>query len=94
MLKYLVAFLILVHGLIHFMGFAKAFGYGNIAQLTKEIAKPAGIAWLAAALLFIAATILFLLKNESWPVVGIAAVIVSQVLIISTWNDAKYGSIS
>ena len=43
MLKYTFAFIILVHGLIHLLGFAKAFGYGNITQLTKEISKPIGM---------------------------------------------------
>ena len=64
MLKYLLAFIILTHGLIHFMGFAKAFNYGNITQLTKEISKPSGMLWLVTAFLFIATTILFLLKPE------------------------------
>ena len=94
MLKYFFAFILLIHGCIHFMGFAKAFSYGNITQLTKEISKPAGMLWLVTAFLFIAATLLFLLKNQSWPIIGIVAVIISQVLIISTWNDAKFGSIA
>ena len=94
MLKYLFALIVLLHGLIHFMGFAKAFGYGNITQLTKEISKPAGMLWLLTAFLFITATVLFLLKNVSWPIFGIVAVIISQVLIINTWSDAKFGTIA
>jgi hypothetical protein len=93
MLKYFFAIILLIHGCIHFMGFAKAFTFGNITQLTKEISKPAGVLWLVTALLFIATTLLFLLKNGSWPIIGIIAVIISQVLIISTWNAAKFGSI-
>jgi len=64
MIKYLFAFLVLMHGLIHFMGFAKAFGYGNIQQLTKEISKPAGVFWLVTAILFTAAVVMFLLKKD------------------------------
>ncbi len=92
--RFLFAFIILVHGLIHFMGFAKAFGYGTITQLTKEISKPAGFFWLLSAFLFIAATVLFLLKKESWLVVGIVAVVISQILIISVWKDARFGTIA
>jgi hypothetical protein len=79
MLKYLLAFIILVHGLIHFMGFAKAFNYGNITQLTKEISKPSGLIWMLTAFLFIAATVLFLLKKDVWLFFGVTAVIISQI---------------
>lgn len=94
MLKYLFAFIILLHGVIHFMGFAKAIGYGNINQLTKEISKPAGFIWFVTALLFITTTILFLLKKESWPYIAVIAAAISQILIISVWKDARFGTIA
>jgi hypothetical protein len=93
MLKYIFAVIILIHGLIHFMGFAKAFGYGNITQLSKDISKPLGLFWLLTALLFTAAVILFLMKKESWPMMIIITAIVSQILIITVWKDAKFGTI-
>lgn len=92
-LKYPFAFILLMHGLIHFMGFARAYNYGNITQLTKDISKPNGLLWLFTALIFIAATILFLLKKESWSYIAIVAVVISQILIITVWKDAKYVSI-
>ncbi|MGF2412736.1 DUF6544 family protein [Ferruginibacter sp.] len=94
MIKYIFALVMLIHGLIHFMGFAKAFGYGNIAQLTKEITKPSGLLWLVSALLFITAVVLFLLKKDSWSTISIIAFALSQILIISVWKDAKFGSIA
>ncbi len=94
MLKYLLAFIILIHGLIHFMGFAKAFNYGNITQLTKEISKPSGMLWLLTAFLFIATIILFLLKKDAWIFLGLASVIISQILIFTVWQDAKFGTIA
>ena len=94
MLKYLLSFLLLIHGLIHFMGFAKAYNYGNITQLTKHISKSGGMLWFITALLFIAAMLLFLLKNTGWPVIAVTAVIISQILIFNSWNDAKFGSIA
>lgn len=93
MLKYLFAFIMLIHGLIHFMGFAKAYKYGNITQLTKFISKPVGSLWLITAILFIVAFLLFLLKKESWPYVAIIAAVISQILIITVWKDAKFGTI-
>jgi len=93
MLKYLFAFILLIHGLIHFMGFAKAYNYGNITQLTKYISKPVGLLWLFTAILFIVSVLLFLMKKESWPIIAIIAAVISQILIITVWKDAKFGTI-
>ncbi len=94
MLKYFFAFVMLIHGLIHFMGFAKAYNYGNITQITKDISKPNGVLWFFVALLFVAATFLYVSKKEIWPYIAIVAVIISQILIITVWKDAKFGSIA
>jgi hypothetical protein len=94
MTKYVFVLLLLVHGLIHLMGFAKAYNYANISQLTKEISKPAGFFWLVATILFITAAAMFFLKKESWPMLAIIAVVISQLLIIMMWQDAKFGTIS
>ncbi len=93
MLKYLFAFILFIHGLIHFIGFAKAYNYGTIIQLTKYISKPVGLLWLITVILFIVAVLLFLLKNESWPYIAIIAAVISQILIITVWKDAKFGTI-
>jgi hypothetical protein len=94
MLRYLFAFVILVHGLIHLMGFAKAFGYAELPQLTREISKPAGLSWLLACLLCSTAVAGFLLKKDWWPMLALVAVIVSQVVIIWSWQDAKIGTVA
>ena len=94
MLKYFFAFIILIHGLIHFMGFAKAFHYGDVKNLTLPISKPAGSLWMLTAFLFITAAVLFLLKEESWMFIALPTVLISQVLIIMVWKDAKWGTIA
>jgi len=94
MTRYVFAFIILLHGLIHFMGFAKAFNYGNITQLSKDISKPLGMVWLATAFLFIVGCILFLLKKDGWIIIGGIALVISQILIFSVWKDAKLGTIA
>ena len=83
MLKYLIPIILFAHGFIHIMGFAKAFNYANVTQLTKEISKPNGMLWLLAATLFTVAAVLCLLKKKSWVYLAFIAVIISQVLIIS-----------
>ncbi|MBC7607477.1 MAG: hypothetical protein H7199_11060 [Burkholderiales bacterium] len=93
MLKYLFAFIMIIHGIIHVIGFAKSYNYGNIVQLTKYISKPVGLLWLITAILFSIAVLLFLLKKESWPYIAIIAAIISQILVITVWKDARFGTI-
>ena len=94
MLRYLFVFMIFIHGLIHLMGFAKAFGYGNIDQISSGISHINGVFWLLAFLLFVLACILFLLKNDNWLWIAILGSIISQVLIFKLWNEAKFGTIA
>jgi len=89
-----LAILILIHGLIHFMGFAKAFKLADINQLSQSISKPFGMLWLIASAMFTFAVALFLLKNNWWSILAIIALVLSQTLIILFWNDAKFGTIA
>jgi hypothetical protein len=91
-----IAFVVLMilHGVIHSMGFVKAFRMVDLAQLVQPIPKSNGILWLIACLLFISAAILFSIERQSWWVSSAVAVIISQYLIIDDWNDAKLGTIA
>ena len=91
-MKYLLSFLMLIHGLIHVMGFANGFGFGKLPALTKYISKPTGLLWLFAAMLFTSSAVYYLLKKENWALFAVAAVVLSQVLIIWYWKDAKMGT--
>jgi len=93
-MKYLFPFLIVVHGLIHLMGFLKAFGFAQIKQLTKEISNPMGVLWLFATILIIATALIYFLQNEYWWLIALSGAILSQLLIICYWHDAKFGTIS
>ena len=93
-IKYIFTFVTLIHGLIHFMGFAKAFSYGNITQLTKDITKPIGVIWFMTGLLFIICLVLYLLKKDSWVYFALISVVLSQMLIFNNWQDAKFGTIA
>lgn len=91
--RYLFAVLLLLHGVIHLMGFAKSAGAGYMPQITQDISKTAGFAWLFATILFVAVALLFFLNNDAWPYLAVAGVILSQSLIASVWENAKFGSI-
>ena len=93
MIKVIFASVIIIHGLIHLMGFVKAFRLAEINQLTQTIHKPIGFLWLISSLLFITAAAIFLLKKDWWWMIAAPVLVLSQVLIIMYWQDAKYGTI-
>jgi presenilin-like A22 family membrane protease len=76
------------------MGFGKAFGYGDMKQLAIPVSKPIGVCWMVAAFMFIVTIVLFLLKKDYWWMIGLVAAIISQFVIILSWNDAKFGTIA
>lgn len=85
--------IIALHGLIHLLGFLKAFEIVDLKELTPPISRPFGILYLAAFLLFTTTAVLYAAKQNFWWIAGIAAVILSQVLIISFWKDARFGTL-
>ena len=94
MIKTIFASVIVIHGLIHLMGFVKAFQLAEINQLKQNIPKPIGLLWLISTLLFIAAAAIFLLKKDWWWMIAVPALVLSQLIILMYWQDAKYGTIA
>jgi hypothetical protein len=86
------AIVLVVHGLIHVLGFAKAFGLADLPQLTQPISPFLGALWLLAALLFLAtAAALFAWPRGCWAI-GACAIVVSMFVIVPSWADAKFGA--
>lgn len=94
MLRLVFALVLLFHGLIHLMGFAKAYKYAEISQLTGTYSRAAGALWLFSALLLLVSAGLFLWKKEIWWMPAIAGLLLSQMLIFSQWQDARFGTIA
>jgi len=86
--------LMILHGLVHLMGFVKAFGVAEITQLTLDISRPAGLLWLTTAVLFTVAAIILLIGRSWWWLIAAAALVLSQLLIIMFWKDARFGTIA
>ncbi|RSK25969.1 hypothetical protein EJF36_03125 [Bacillus sp. HMF5848] len=86
--------ILIIHGLIHLLGFVKAYELADVSQLTQHISKPIGIIWLITTILFLFTAVFFLIKNDSWWMIGAAAIVLSQLLIILSWQDAKFGTIA
>lgn len=93
-MKVVLIILLILHGAIHVMGFVKAFDIVPIKQLNQPISKPFGILWLAVCLLCFIAALLMLVKADEWWPVGLAATVMSQILVIRFWKDAKFGTIA
>lgn len=85
--------LILLHGLIHVLGFVKGFDLAPLEQFKLPIGKPAGLLWLIATVLMVATALLYLLNVSWWWAVALPSLLLSQVLIIVFWADAKAGTI-
>ncbi|WP_047414929.1 DUF6544 family protein [Cellulophaga sp. Hel_I_12] len=91
-MKFAFSFILLLHGLIHLIGFVKAFQFASINQLTQSISKPIGILWLLTFILLVVGAISFILKKDWWFFVVIIAVVLSQIVIVMSWKDAKFGT--
>jgi hypothetical protein len=86
------AALIAVHGLIHLVGFAKGFELGEFEDLTHPVSRRAGVAWLAACLGMLGIAALYLWNVPGWWGAAFAAVALSQAVILSAWEDARFGT--
>jgi len=94
MLKIFFLIVLFIHGMIHILGFLKAYQLAEINQLTQNISKPMGILWLIALILLFAVAIQLVSNHDLWWITALAAVILSEVLIILFWQDAKFGTIA
>jgi hypothetical protein len=91
-MRWLVVGVLALHGLIHAMGFAKAFGYAELPQLTQPISREMGVLWLLAGGLVVATAVMMAAGSRSTWIVGAVALVVSQVIILSAWRDAWAGT--
>jgi len=88
-----LALVLLLHALIHLMGFAKAFGYAALPQLTMPISRPMGMLWLLAALLMGAAAVALWTVPKAFWILAVAGLVVSQAVIVASWADARWGTV-
>jgi hypothetical protein len=93
-MKTVLIILLVLHGAIHLMGFAKSFDILPVKPLNQYISKPFGVLWLTACLLCFTCALLVLIKSSEWWVIGLTAILLSQILIIRFWKDAKFGTIA
>ena len=95
MLRFLFVFIVFFHGLIHLLGFLKAFQLSEVSRLTQHISRPVGLLWLLAMILFLATDIVYLSGQEGlWPILAVVSIALSQALVFMSWQDAKFGTVA
>ena len=93
-MRTIFACLIGVHALVHLIGPTKAFGWADVRQLHASISPLAGALWLMATIVLMGAAIGLALGAHWWWWLGLPGVVLSQCLIMQSWNDAKFGTIA
>lgn len=92
-MKVVFKLIVIFHGLIHLLGFLKSFQLADISQL-QEIPKTIGVFWLIAAILFLLVFFLLAFRVDWWWMFGLIGTLLSQTLIIFTWQEAKTGTVA
>jgi hypothetical protein len=91
-LRWVFVALLVLHGLVHLLGTAKAFGLTDVPQLSQPISRLGGLGWLAAGIATLLTAALLGAASTTWLWVAPVAAVLSQAMILSSWSDAKYGT--
>ncbi len=86
--------LVTLHGLIHLLGPAKAFGGFTVTQLRQPISAVNGLLWLLAALLLIGSAVCVATGARWWWWLALPGVLLSQVMIVQAWTDARFNTLA
>ncbi|MES1204710.1 MAG: DUF6544 family protein [Pseudomonadota bacterium] len=96
-----VVALMILHGVIHALGVAKACGLPALAQVnmghlleSSESKRIIGLFWGATCLTLLGAGAMLMVGVERWWVAAAVGLALSQFLIIGAWSSAKVGTIA
>ena len=101
MLRIIFASILVIHSLLHLIGVSKEWTTGPYGQRSDETlvntsgntSKITGAVWLLASILFLSGAAGFLLQKDWYWIPAAVALLISQILIMVDWQDAKYGTI-
>jgi hypothetical protein len=83
-MRYATAGLLLVHGLLHLIGFVKPWRLDGFHGV--------GVLWLIAAVVLTTSALLCVRDRESWWMVAAPAIVLSQALVVLQWQEAWAGT--
>ena len=93
-MRWVVVVVLMLHGLIHLLGFAKAFDLAEMSHLSQPIGRSMGLVWIIASVLMVAASVAFVAAPRWFWLVGACALVLSQSAIFASWSDAKFGALA
>lgn len=96
-----VSLLLIVHGFVHLLGgFSelRVSDFNNLSgkllfRIPSSLRKIFASLWLTATVLFVASGVALIASQAWWSSAAIASVVISQILIIIWWPDAKWGTV-
>lgn len=93
MIRAILIMVVLLHGLLHLLGFYRSFSKAGIIRLPGYVPRSHGWLWLICTVLFLLTGFLIIFNVQGWIYFMIAALIISQALIFLSWSEAGYGSV-
>lgn len=102
MLQWILFGLLILHGLIHILGTLTEFNLVEIEDfsgktlisLSDATKKVLGVIWALVMIMFLVAAFGLYADLDWWRSLTIASIIISQILVIIWWPDAKFGTIA
>lgn len=92
-MKYAFSIILIIHGVIHLLGYINAFFETDISKQLVGVSKTIEYVWLVTFIMFMVVAIQFL-TDKKWFYLALIAVLVSQILIILAWQVAKFGTVA
>lgn len=92
-MKPLLIVIIFLHGIIHLIGFVKGFFPASLEKVSLTVSYSMSVVWLLTSVLFLASGISLAAAKSWWHIPALVAVVLSAVLIISIWQEARFGMI-
>lgn len=93
-LRWIVAGIVVAHGLIHLLGAAKGLGRAQVSQLEAPVSAALGVAWLVVGVVVVLAGALLAMAHRRFVLVGAVAALGSQAMIATAWTDASAGTVA
>jgi hypothetical protein len=102
MIEEIFAGLLILHGLIHLIGVVQEFtdieledfSGETLINMSESSHKIGGVFWGITTILFLISTYAFLTDTPWWIYITVLSAILSQILVILWWPDAKFGTIA
>jgi hypothetical protein len=93
MIKAAIIAIVALHGVIHLFGCAKASDLVDKHEANEPVLIINTLLWLLGAGLFIITALALFSESEWWWVPACIAVMISQYLLYTAWQEAKFGTI-